>query len=256
MNVLLGSTTAGLTACIRQVIGVLERWSLFADTADPTLVVGPHTVTVPPGRWDLGVAVVPVPSTHQSPSARAILRHANSFALLDESDAGLVGVRDGSRPIVVTGLPRPPVTHARRGFHAGDANPTLRHLLHEHVGHITNDCPGIAWIGGSGSTVLIEAGRAWAEHRAVIALPGTPRLPLLARGGALFASSALHVVEATRFLLETPALTITLAARGARALESLPTLEAVAGRVAEALELARRGTAAGLRSPRASGPRR
>ncbi len=114
----------------------------------------------------------------------------------------------------------------------------LRQAFRAEALHDQTARPGIAWIRGTGAAALIAAAEAWARGRAVIALPGTVDDPLLRRGGALMAQSALEVVEATRLLSGTEPLALSLAHRGRRALAGLPTPEEVAVRLRDAARLA------------------
>ena len=98
--------------------------------------------------------------------------------------------------------------------------------------------PGIAWVGGGPAAALPAAVEAWAEGRAVVALPGTTPHRLLRDGGALSARTTLEAVEATRYLCENRPLARALARRGRRVASALDDLELVAGRLAEAIVMA------------------
>ncbi len=76
----------------------------------------------------------------------------------------------------------------------------------------------------------------------MVALPGAPRHPLLARGGALRSANTLEAVEAAALVASARSRSReSLAARGRRALAALPSVDAVAERAAEATVLAANG---------------
>jgi hypothetical protein len=239
VSVTYGQLTAHLGASLQPAIDLVETWGCLDDPAGPELIVGSEGVALPADRSTRAVAVIPgLDVRRPTPSARALIRLADAIALVDLCDLASVGGNQGT-PVLAIGLPRPPERSTQRGLDVDSADAAMLKLLREQLGRVPDDAAGVAWVRGCGASTLAHAVDAWSRRRAVIALPGTARHPLLERGGVLFASSTLHAIEATRFLMETPALTSTLANRGIRIAGSLPTIETVATGIAESLELAR-----------------
>lgn len=241
MEVIYGSTSPSLERCFKRIIAVLDQWTGVYDApSDPCLVLG-ASATVPIDLRKRGYVVVPGLGVGSAPTlARGVVNTSTVVALLDETEAELLDSRHTARPpVVVTGIPAAPLGETTRGLDTSAVGETARNMARS-LGVVSSDeGPGVSWIAGRGVGPIVAAVEAWAERRAVVAWPGTPRHPLLVRGGVLFASSALHAIEATQMLAAAPNLAITLARRGARAAAALPDVEAVAERLVEALELAR-----------------
>ena len=243
MQIIYGHTTPALYRCLRRVAGVLAGYTVLDAPGDPVLVLGAEGAELSQEMQTRGFVLVPaIGAQPPTPVARAAVRSATVLAVLDESELVQFPDRVDTVPICLTGLPAPPPAEPGFGLDAAAVDPKVRGLLLREVGHVLPDAPGIRWIGGIGSAPIADALEAWAQGRAIVALPGTPRHRVLVRGGVLFASSALHVIEATRFMLGTSALTRTLAARGGAVAASFPSLETVAGRLLEALLLAQTAT--------------
>ena len=240
MEFAVGATTPSLGRCAARLAAIVTAWGLFDDESDPIVVFGAETSPLPSAAVRRGFTIVPAlgpgPCTRD---ARRSLTAAGSIALLHPAEAGMISsvLREGET--VTLGLPAPRPTDPASGLDLGSLPSSLERLLRDRIGKVPPDAPGITWVRGFGSAPLSSALEAWAAQRAVIALPQTPREPLLVRGGALFATSPLHAIEATAYLLSSPALTRTLAARGARIAARQPSIEEVASRLAEAIELAR-----------------
>jgi hypothetical protein len=205
-------------------------------------------VVVAAGADDPGLAsalppgprvIVPALSRRPEPWTAALLGTAAAIVVLDPSEATVVGANPAC-PIVLAGIPRPAPASRERGLDPG-GHAAMESVWRAEVGPLPEDGPGVAWIGGRGAAPVAAAAEAWAARRAVVALPGTPRHDMLRRGGALFARTSLEALEATRLLTAARPLTEALAARGARALQALDTVDEVAEMFAEALVLASGG---------------
>jgi hypothetical protein len=206
-------------------------------------------VVVAAGADDPGLAsalppgprvIVPALSRRPEPPWTApLLGTAAAIVVLDPSEATVVGANPAC-PIVRAGIPRPASASRERGVDPG-GHAAMESVWRAEVGPLPEDGPGVAWIGGRGAAPVAAAAEAWSAGRAVVALPGTPRHDMLRRGGALFARTSLEALEATRLLTAARPLTEALAARGARALQALDTVDEVAEMFAEAMVLASGG---------------
>ncbi|MGE0026121.1 MAG: hypothetical protein AB7O78_07585 [Thermoleophilia bacterium] len=221
-----------LAAALAQVADALDHDALAAAGigllalgADDPLLPGPPPL--PEGRVAVLAACGP---SAPGPWAHALAARADAAAVLTRADAAVLGV---DAPVV--GLPRPEAAPPGRGLSADGAPPGALTALTEVHGPVAPDAPGVAWVWGAGSAAVAAAARAWAEGRAVVALPGTAADALLRAGGALRAHGLLEAAEATAMVLASAPLAHALAHRGAAALDALPPAAEVARRVTEAL---------------------
>ena len=198
---------------------------LLALGADDPLLPGPPPL--PEGRFAVVAACGPAAP---GPWARGLAARADAAAVLTAADAAALGV---DAPVV--GLPRPGPAPPGRGLSAEGAPAGALAALAEVHGPVPDGAPGVAWVWGAGSAPVAAAAQAWAEGRAVVALPGTAADPLLRAGGALRANGVLEAAEATAMLLASAPLAHALARRGAAALDALPAPAEVARRLTDAL---------------------
>lgn len=182
--------------------------------------------------------VVPALAGRRAPAwSSALLRSARALVLFDAQE--LTGLpAPPTAPVVLAGLPRPAERDRGAGLDARAAPESLIELWRSEVGGLPDDGPGVAWVGGGVLPALAAAAEAWAERRAVVALPGTRDHEVLRAGGALTARTSLEAVEAARYLCENRPLARALADRGRRRLSRFDALDVVAGRFAEAILLA------------------
>lgn len=210
------------------VLDAVPEGRLAAGLDDPGLAA----------RAGAPFAVMPLLRGRRPPPwAAAVLGAAQVLVVLDPAELAPLGVRP-ELPVVVAGLPAPGETAPGTGLSAGPAPERLVRLWHQEGAAVPTGGPGIAWVGGGPAAALPAAVEAWAEGRAVVALPGTTPHRLLRDGGALSARTTLEAVEATRYLCENRPLARALARRGRRVASALDDLELVAGRLAEAIVMA------------------
>ena len=140
--------------------------------------------------------------------------------------------RAGQPPALGRGAGVPPDAAEGRGLFPGDDPGSDLVAAWREYGQPWSGGPGVAWVGGRGATAAAEALEAWAAGRAVVTLPGTPSHDLLRQGGALRTETILEVIEATTYLMSTPALARVLGTRGRQVAQS-PTIP-TGGRPADA----------------------
>ncbi|GEM_PF-3675566 len=207
-----------------------------------TMVIGCGSPGVPLAPDGGRMLVIPAlgPDT---PPAWALDRIGSSHAvgLLDRSEAVAMRQARPDAPAVLVGLPQPERGERTHGLDMGDVPEYLDVAWAEVEGDVPHDGPGVTWIRGTGSVPVARAVVAWAEGRAVVALPGTMRHPLLRAGGVLQAESPLDAIEATTFVRQNAALVSALSARGRAASTTLPTREQAAERLREAIVLVASG---------------
>lgn len=205
-----------------------------------TIVVGADDPTVPSAAVTRPLVVVPASGPGRpTPWGAALLRSADAVVLLDTCEVHAWDETLADRPVVLAGLPAPAPARNGAGLDTGDASDDLLAAWRHHGGDASGAAAGVAWVGGRGVAPLARALEAWAAGRAVVALPGTEDHELLHRGRALRAHSPAEAIEATLFLLRTPALSRVLAARGRAVAARMPEAGEVTRRVLEGVELAR-----------------
>lgn len=187
-----------------------------------------------------GTTLLLVPAAGPGPAPAWVMNrigNAGVVGLLDRSEAIPIRAAYPNAPAVLLGLPRPEQRKRTYGLDPGMAPHPLLVAWAEEIGAIPDRGAGVTWINGFGAVPVARAALAWAEGRAVVALPGTMRHPVLRSGGVLYTDSPLEVLEATTFLRGAPALVSALASRGRRATASLPMRDTVMGRLREAIAL-------------------
>ena len=228
----------GPAALTRALHRMAER--LPADgPAGLTLLCGLADPMLPGPRPDGPLAVLAATGPDGPPPwAPALLEAAAIRLVLTEADLDALGEAGGA-PVI--GLPAPPLTEPEPGLDVDGTSDAALEIWIAEMGAVPHDGPGVTWIRGRGSAPLAAAADGWARGRVVVALPGTADHPLLRRGGVLRSRTTLEAVEATALVRRTAPLAWTLASRGRRAIASLPSLEQVAGRLAEVLAAGDRG---------------
>ena len=171
------------------------------------------------------------------------MARAGAVGLLDRSEALVIRRTQPTTPGVLIGLPRPERQQRTEGVDMGDVPGRLEMAWAEVQGDLPDDGPGVTWIRGVGVVPVARAVLAWAQGRAVVALPGTMYHPLLRAGGVLQAEGPLDAIEATMFVRRAPALVAALAARGRAASAALPERRQVSLRMEEAIILTASGGA-------------
>lgn len=237
----------GLTPPVgRMVTRLVAALGSGGGSLPGTLVIGADDPMVPEADVRRPLAVAPAHGPGRpTPWGAALIATADAVILLDPAEAHAFGGALGDRPVLVAGLPAPAPSEPGTGLDCGDAAPEVRRAwLREPsipAGAVAG--AGVAWVSGRGIAPLAAALEAWAAGRAVVVLPQTDDHELLRRGRALRAHSVAEAIEATRFLLDNPALAQALGARGRETAGRLPPVRQVALRMLEGVELARQSAA-------------
>ena len=214
------------------------------DAVPGTLAIGVDDPMLPGADARRPLAVIPAVGPRVTAWGEALVAAADAVILFDPGEAqSLAGALVG-RAVTLAGLAAPRLRAPAPGFDPGDAPEDLRRAME---GRETLEGAGIAWVSGRGLARLTDALEAWAAGRAVVVLPGTDDHEIFRRGRALRPRSGAEAVEATRFLMDNPALAQALGARGRHLAASLPSPRQVALRVLEGVELARQSAAEGAR---------
>lgn len=210
-----------------------------AQLAGARLILGVGTPGAPLAEPDMPLVVIPAlgPGHPHAWEADRLGRMA-AIGLLDRSEALFLRDEHPDAPVVLLGMPAPARRAATHGLDMGDAPDHMDLAWAEELGDVPADGPGVTWIQGAGAVPVARALIAWAEGRAVVALPGTMRHPLLRSGGVLYADGPLDAIEATVFLRENAALVASLASRGRRASCAQPSPGTWRARADEAIALA------------------
>lgn len=183
--------------------------------------------------------VVPAPAGRRpAPWAVALMASAAATVLVDPCEGvAVAGVVRG--PVVVAGVPAPPVAPGPGGLTSDPGSRRMSALWRAEGCAAAPGAPGVTWV--AGPAVVAQAAEAWSRGDVVVTLPGAPRHDMLRRGGALAARSSLEVLEATRLLFGARPLAHELARRGRQQLDALDRIDDVIARFAEALLLAEAG---------------
>jgi hypothetical protein len=230
----------GLPRALQRMVDRLAAELEATGAGEGTVAIAVDDSLLPGADSTRPLLVVPVCGPGRpTPWGEALVRAADAVALLDAVEARGLHTAIRERPLMVAGLPAPEPREPGVGIDPGTAPNAMREAWRRLGDEHAAARAGVAWISGRGLGPLAEALEAWAAGQAVVALPDVPRHDLLRRGRALHASSPLEAIEATRFLLGTPALAQALGARGREVAAALPSARRVALRLLEGAELAR-----------------
>ncbi len=203
--------------------GVHPEVTAFVGRVDPLVVARA------PGP------IVGVPLGGDASDSSPQLARATALAVLDRTDL----LVSSSLPVVDVGMPAPARSASTLPLDPGPGAAALARALSAELDVDPSDeGPGVTWIRGRGAVPRARAMAAWRSGRAVVALPGTDVGPLLERARCQACETSMAALELTRLLLVAPPLVRVLVSRGRRALEQVPSVDAVCQRFLEAAELA------------------